>query len=52
MFVGIRLAKVGYYNGDPLKVIAARVDIVQAILEYETFEADYDKAAAALNKPN
>lgn len=47
----MRLAKLGYFGGDPAKVMEASVDVVQAILEYETFEADYVTEEMALNKP-
>lgn len=50
LFVAIRLAKLGYFNGDPMQVLKARVDIVQSILDYESFEVDYEKAYIALNK--
>lgn len=50
MFLAIRLAKAGYYNGDPQAVMAAPVDMVQAIIDYEKFESDYESAYIALNR--
>jgi hypothetical protein len=50
MFVAVRLAKGGYLNGDPSQVLNAPVDVVQSILEYENFEADYSAEYARLNE--
>ena len=50
-FIAVRLAKVGYFGGDPLAVLQARVDIVESIIAYEQFEVDYEKAYIALNTP-
>lgn len=52
MFLAVRLAKEGYFGGDPSRVLKARVDVVQSILEYENFEADYVREEAALNQPD
>ena len=51
LFLAIRLAKLGYYGGDPDAVLAAPFDKVQNILCYEKFEADYEREYAALNAP-
>ena len=50
-FLAIRLAKSGYFGGDPLAVMNGRVDIVEDVLAYEKFELDYEKAYIALNAP-
>lgn len=50
MFWAIRLAKAGYFGGDPQNVLTARVSIVQGVIEYETFESDYQAEYLALNK--
>ena len=51
LFLSVKLAKLGYFGGDPLAVQQGRVDIVEAILAYETFEASYDNECEALNRP-
>lgn len=50
-FIATCLAKLGYYGGDPMGVLNAPADMVEAILEYEAFESDYEKAYLALNAP-
>jgi hypothetical protein len=46
----MRLAKAGYYGGDPVKVLHAPVNVVIDILNYERFESEYEKAFELLNK--
>lgn len=46
----MRVAKAGYYSGDVEAVMNAPVNIVQAILDYENFESDYEKEYIKLNK--
>lgn len=50
MLVAVRLAKQGYYDGDPQKVLNAPVDVVEAIISYENFEIDYKEEYLRLNK--
>lgn len=50
MFVAVRLAKAGYFGGDPEQVMNAPVDVVQSILDYEGFESAYEEEYIALNK--
>ena len=50
LFIAIRLAKAGYCSGDPKKVLMTRADLVMAMLDYETFEADYESQYIELNK--
>lgn len=48
--VALRVAKAGYYGGDPERVLAARVDLVIAALEYEVFTSDYEREYIRINK--
>lgn len=47
----MRLAKAGYYGGDPDAVKAAPADTVLTILHYEAFETAYEIAYSELNRP-
>lgn len=49
MFLAIRLAKEGYFNGNPQEVLNAPVDVVQAIIEYGGFASDYESEYVSLN---
>jgi len=44
LFIAFRLAKAGYYNGDPQKILKAPIDIIIGILNYEAFEMDLKEA--------
>jgi hypothetical protein len=46
----LKVAKAGYYGGDPEKVLRGRIDHVLAIVEYEQFHIDYEFAHYELNK--
>lgn len=48
--MGLRLAKAGYYQGDPNKVLSAPVNVVIGIIEYEAFVSDYERTYTELNK--
>lgn len=48
--LAMRVAKAGYYGGDPSRVLDARVDHVMAILEYERFTNEYQEVEYELNK--
>lgn len=50
-FLACRLADTGYYGGDPAAVMAAPVDMVEALIEYEAFKADYEHEYTVLNAP-
>lgn len=50
MFIALKIAKLGYFNGDPEQVLDARVDTVLAILHFESFQNDYDDKYVELNK--
>ena len=49
-FLSVRLARAGYFGGDPDKVLKAPVGTILSIIEYETFENDYEKEYRELNK--
>lgn len=51
MFIALKVAKAGYYNGDPENVLKARVDYVLAVLEYEKFSFDYEAVYMEINTP-
>lgn len=48
--VALRLAKAGYWQGDPGKVLAAPADQVMGAIHYENFTVDYEKTVYELNK--
>lgn len=49
-FLRVKIAKLGYYGGDPHKVGEATITDVLDILAYEAFEADYTTTERELNK--
>lgn len=46
----MRLAKAGYYGGNPSEVLSAPLDIVLQLIQYEIFENQLEKAYYELNK--
>lgn len=48
--IAIKLAKLGYYQGDPEQVLNAKVDTIISIMEYEKFVYDYELTYLELNK--
>lgn len=48
--IALKMAKMGYYGGDPINVLNARVDMVISIMEYEKFQNDYENTYWELNK--
>lgn len=48
--VALRLAKGGYWQGDPGLVLKAPSDLVLAALQYENFVSDFERATIDLNK--
>ena len=46
----LRLAKAGYWGGDPEKVASARVDYVLDALAYNGFLNELEEVARELNK--
>jgi hypothetical protein len=51
MLVAVRLAKSGYFQGDPEKVLQADADHVLMLVNYDTFLSNYEKVYFELNKP-
>lgn len=52
LFIAVKLAKEGYYGGNVEAILSAPVDVVQALLDYEVFESEYEREFIALNKPD
>lgn len=50
LFIAVRLAKAGYYGGDPDAIMKAPAITVLRVIQYEEFERDYTEAARQLNK--
>ena len=50
MFTAIKLAKSGYFEGDPSKVLQAPCDIVMNILRYEAEEKEFNDCYRAINE--
>lgn len=50
MLIAFRLAKAGYFGGNPELAMQARVDVVIGLFEYEKFLNDYEEAFRELNK--
>lgn len=50
LFIAARLAKAGYFGGDPQAVLEASVITVKSLLDYEAFEGEYEKEYIALNR--
>jgi hypothetical protein len=48
--MSLKLAKKGYYNSDPRKVLEARVDDVMNIYNYENFISDFEDTYYEMNK--
>ena len=49
MLAALRLAKAGYYGGDPEAVLRARVDMVLGLVQYEVFLNEYQEEEYLLN---
>ena len=48
-FLSVRIAKMGFYGGDPDKVRKAPVDTVMNILSFLEYESDYQETFGELN---
>ncbi len=48
--IALKVAKLGYYGGNPEKVMQAKASWVFSVLEYENFLADYENTEYDLNK--
>lgn len=46
----MRLAKAGYYSGNPKAILEAPIDVVIDILNYEAFESDLSQAYDDIRK--
>ncbi len=44
------LARAGYGGGDPEKVLGMPADMVLALIQYEKFRDDYERAFIEINK--
>jgi hypothetical protein len=51
LVLALRLAKGGWWGGDPEKVMEAPVDAVLEAAAYESFQAEYESELIRLNKP-
>lgn len=49
--IALTLAKAGYYQGDPEKILNARIDLVLQTYNYEMFTRDLETTFSELNKP-
>lgn len=48
--IALRLAREGYWGGDPEKVLAADVEMVLTAFEYEVFRDEYERTYMELNR--
>jgi hypothetical protein len=49
--IAMRLARVGYCNGNPLQILKMPASIVFKMLHYDNFVNEYEKEAYLLNTP-
>jgi hypothetical protein len=52
MVIALRLAKAGYWGGDPEKVLSAPADMVISAMQYEMYQQEYERTWVELNKEN
>jgi len=50
MIVALKISKMGYYGGNPENVLNANVDHVLSILDYESFNNDFERVYTEINK--
>jgi hypothetical protein len=48
--LALKLARAGYWQGDPGRIMQAPSDEVLAALQYEEFVAEYESATIELNR--
>jgi hypothetical protein len=48
--IALKLAKAGYFGGDPSAVLQGDVSMVLAAFEYEVFQGDYEDIYYEINK--
>ena len=49
--MALRLAKNGWWGGDPDKILGAPADSVMKAVHYEDFKGEYEAELMRLNKP-
>lgn len=48
--ISLRLAKAGWWQGDPGKVLRAPADEVMGAIQFENFTTDYERGVFELNR--
>ncbi len=48
--IALKLAKMGYWQGDPGRIMQAPADEVLSAAQYENFTAEYEQAVIQLNR--
>jgi hypothetical protein len=51
LVIALRLAKAGYWQGDPGRILKAPTDEVLAAVQYEIFTGEHERMTYELNKP-
>jgi hypothetical protein len=49
--MALRLAKNGWWDGDPEKILGTSADAVMKAIHFEDFCGDYESELVRLNKP-
>lgn len=50
LFLALRLAKNGFYNGNPQNILDADVDMILKIKDFEIYDKEYLECFEQLNK--
>lgn len=50
--MALRLAKEGFWGGDPERVLRARADLVLEALQYVAMLPEYERAYIEMNRPD
>lgn len=48
--ISLKLAKAGWWEGDPGKIMCAPADEVMAAAQYDNFVVEFEQAAIQLNR--
>lgn len=48
--IALRLAKAGWWQGDPGRTLKAPADEVMAAIQYENFLSEYEQVSLEINK--
>jgi len=48
--IALRLAKAGWWGGDPGRILEAPMDEVMAVAQYDQFLNDYESTVIEINK--